>query len=207
MSDATFLPDEQEVTLLVRRFFRETGMLFPYIHEGRFWDTYGSIMRSGRRSAGARSSWLGLLNMILAMAISTAVEEGVTMKDRYSKSEVFFNRAKTLCLDQMLTGASVEAVQVMLLMTQYLQGTHRSIKTWSIHGLAVRGALQLGEFASTCCRNSTSQADTGRYRPSLHPGVATIRCPRARDENTDVVWLRRTGQVRRTCCKHIMDSG
>jgi hypothetical protein len=33
---------------------------------------------------------------------------------------------------------------VLLLMTQYLQGTRRSIKTWIVHGLAVRTALQLG---------------------------------------------------------------
>lgn len=32
----------------------------------------------------------------------------------------------------------------MLLMTQYLQGTQRSIKTWAIHGLAVKAAFQLG---------------------------------------------------------------
>ncbi|KAH6692233.1 fungal-specific transcription factor domain-containing protein [Plectosphaerella plurivora] len=144
MVNATVLPDEPQATMLIKQFFSETGMLFPYINEVKFWDTYGTLTGPGRRTAGIRYSWLGLLNMMLAMAISTAIQEGVSMEDRYSQSEIYFKRAKTLCLDQMLTGASVEAVQVMLLMTQYLQGTHRSIKTWSIHGLAVRGALQLG---------------------------------------------------------------
>lgn len=32
----------------------------------------------------------------------------------------------------------------MLLMSQYLQGTHRSTTTWNIHGLAVKAAFQLG---------------------------------------------------------------
>jgi len=36
------------------------------------------------------------------------------------------------------------SVQAMLLMSQYLQGTLHSSKTWSIHGLAVKGAFQLG---------------------------------------------------------------
>lgn len=35
-------------------------------------------------------------------------------------------------------------VQAMLLMSQYLQGTHRSTTTWNIHGLAVKAAFQLG---------------------------------------------------------------
>lgn len=29
-------------------------------------------------------------------------------------------------------------------MSQYLQGTERSIETWNIHGLAVKAAYQLG---------------------------------------------------------------
>jgi hypothetical protein len=36
------------------------------------------------------------------------------------------------------------AVQMLLLMSQYLQGTERSIETWNLHGLAVKAAYQLG---------------------------------------------------------------
>lgn len=46
--------------------------------------------------------------------------------------------------DILTIEANAWTVQVMLLMTQYLQGTQRSIKTWAIHGLAVKGAFQLG---------------------------------------------------------------
>ena len=35
-------------------------------------------------------------------------------------------------------------VQFLLVMGQYLQGTQRSVETWTIHGLAVKAALQLG---------------------------------------------------------------
>ena len=35
-------------------------------------------------------------------------------------------------------------VQYLLLTAQYLQGTQRSVETWTIHGLAVKGAFQLG---------------------------------------------------------------
>lgn len=36
----------------------------------------------------------------------------------------------------------------MLLMVQYLQGTRRSVQTWTIHGDAVRAAFQLGLHSS-----------------------------------------------------------
>jgi hypothetical protein len=35
-------------------------------------------------------------------------------------------------------------VQYLLLTGQYLQGTQRSVEAWTVHGLAVKGALQLG---------------------------------------------------------------
>jgi hypothetical protein len=106
-TDGTRLPQEPEISHLVKQFFRETGMLFPYINEHSFWETYGTLQKYGRRSV--RTSWLGLLNMVLAMATSTHTDSGLNMEQRYSQSEVYFNRARALCLDQMMTGASVEA--------------------------------------------------------------------------------------------------
>ena len=40
-------------------------------------------------------------------------------------------------------------VQYLLLTGQYLQGTQRSVEAWTLHGLAVKGALQLGLHSST----------------------------------------------------------
>lgn len=36
------------------------------------------------------------------------------------------------------------AVQFLLLMSQYLQGTESSVQTWNVHGLAVKASYQLG---------------------------------------------------------------
>jgi hypothetical protein len=106
MEDVTNLPPDQQVKALIRQYFSETGMLFPYINERVFWEDYHVFSQSGKRSI--RKSWLGLLNMILAMATSTGTRKDMPMEDRYSQSEVYFTRAKTLCMDHMLTGASVE---------------------------------------------------------------------------------------------------
>lgn len=37
-------------------------------------------------------------------------------------------------------------------MGQYLQGTQKSVETWTIHGLAVKAALQLGLHSSDASR-------------------------------------------------------
>ena len=38
-------------------------------------------------------------------------------------------------------------------MSQYLQGSERSIETWNIHGLAVKAAYQLGLHSSDALRH------------------------------------------------------
>lgn len=127
---------------MVAHFFSDTGALFPFIHGPSFQETYELVKRNGFRQA--RRSWLGLLNAILAMATVTSAGWTVTATDRAAKAEVYYTRAKALCLDQMLHNASLETVQAVLLMSQYLQGTHRSTTTWSLQGLAVKAAFQLG---------------------------------------------------------------
>ena len=40
--------------------------------------------------------------------------------------------------------AKLYIVQYLILMSQYLQGTHKSVQTWTTHGLAVKAALAIG---------------------------------------------------------------
>ncbi|KLU92904.1 hypothetical protein MAPG_11852, partial [Magnaporthiopsis poae ATCC 64411] len=136
------LPPEAEMMPLIGRYFSDTGLLFPFVHEESFRATYRSARASnfGR----VRQSWLSLLYMVLAMATTISSQAGVDAPTRAARGEAFFTRAKALSLNQMIAGASVEIIQVMLLMTQFLQGSQRSVKTWTIHGLAVNAAFQLG---------------------------------------------------------------
>ncbi|KAK6211402.1 fungal specific transcription factor domain-containing protein [Colletotrichum tabaci] len=158
-SEASRLPPEDEVTRLVRQFFGDTGLLFPYIHEESFWKTFAHYRSIGMRNA--RYSWLALLNMILALATSTTNAAGLGLGDRQAVSEVHYRRAKSLSMTEMMTGANVEAVQGMLLMSQYLQGSQRSVQTWAIHGLAVKAALELG-FHSEIALQRTLSMTFGR---------------------------------------------
>ncbi|KAK2063698.1 fungal-specific transcription factor domain-containing protein [Colletotrichum caudatum] len=141
-SEACRLPPEEEVTRLVRQYFGDTGILFPYIHEETFWKTFAHYQSIGLHNA--RYSWLAVLNMIMALASSTTSTANLGLGDRQAASEAHYRRAKSLSLSEMMTGSNLESVQAMLLMSQYLQGSQRSVQTWSIHGLAVKAAMELG---------------------------------------------------------------
>lgn len=41
-------------------------------------------------------------------------------------------------------GANSDAVQYLLILGQYLQGTQKSVQAWTAHGLAISAAYQIG---------------------------------------------------------------
>ena len=55
-----------------------------------------------------RRTWLGLMNMIMAIAIGTKVVVGVSAEDRARESDIYYKRAVGLCEKQILRGTSLE---------------------------------------------------------------------------------------------------
>lgn len=104
--DCLRLPPNEEMDGLVSHFFVDTGALFPFVHAPSFIETYNRV--KGNNFRKFRRSWLGLLNSILAMVTVTSASASVTATERAAKAEVFYMRAKALCLDQMLHSASLE---------------------------------------------------------------------------------------------------
>ena len=127
---------------LFRVYFRNTGILFPFVHEPSFMETYYAFKASN--FSKVRRTWLGLLNAILAMASSIDPASKMNAINRGERSSAFYERAVTLCGKSSIKGASLEIVQYLLLASQYLQGTQKSSQTWTLHGLAVKGAYALG---------------------------------------------------------------
>ncbi|CAH0051631.1 unnamed protein product [Clonostachys solani] len=142
IADVYILPPEVDTLNLVRLFFKDTGMLFPYIHEQSVLDGVKAVKRDGFSSA--RRSWLCLLNMILAFVTCISAQPDQPVEQNAADSNVYFMRAQKLSGNLTFKNVNIEIVQYLLLMTQYLQGTHRSAQTWNVHGLTVKAALQLG---------------------------------------------------------------
>ena len=137
------LPSEARTWSLIREYFQKTGRLLPYVHEATFCATYFALKASNFTSA--RRTWLGLLNIILAMATTLHVDTAVSAERRIAESDIYYQRANALCDDkEARRNMSLELVQYLLILGQYLQGTQKSVQAWTVHGLAITTALQLG---------------------------------------------------------------
>lgn len=100
------MPPPERTLGLVRQYFSNTNLLFPYIHRESFLATYHELAASN--FSRVRRSWLGLLNMIIAMSISASDVEEMDARQRRAESVVFFHRAMALCEKQIRLGASLE---------------------------------------------------------------------------------------------------
>lgn len=100
------LPPDTQVMDLIRRYFNDTGYLFPYIHEETFLQTY--IEFRGQAQPKVRRTWLGLLNMVLAIATKVTVDSRVDAERRSEESNIFYQRALGLCQKQIMRGTSLE---------------------------------------------------------------------------------------------------
>ena len=160
------LPPADQTLRLIHGYFDNTGLLFPYIHRERFIREYKELASANFRNV--RKSWLGVLNIILALSINVRYPSELSQQQRMAESKVFFLRAMALCEGQIRFPASLEIgsfklapcpcrryaitdvkplltlVQFLLLVSHYLQGTESSIQTWNFHGLAVKAAYRLG---------------------------------------------------------------
>ncbi|KAJ5954862.1 C6 transcription factor [Penicillium viridicatum] len=159
-TDIFALPPPHETSQLVHKYFTDTGILFPYIHPLSFLETYRGMSENKFK---IRRTWLGLLNMMLAMVKITAPSEEPA-EQRIAAADVFYKRALGLCGKEMLRGTTVEVVQYLLLMGQYMQGTQKSVQAWTVHGLAVKAALQLGLHSKDASRVFSPQEKEIRKR-------------------------------------------
>jgi hypothetical protein len=55
------LPPVPEIERHISHFFSNTGLLFPFVHEPSFRETFNTFKTTGK----VRRSWLGLLNIVM----------------------------------------------------------------------------------------------------------------------------------------------
>lgn len=99
------LPPESLARELIRRYFSNTGQLFPYIHERTFIEKYDEMKESNFR--GVKRMWLGLLNVVFAMATSVSLSpygEVSGAGKRAAESEIYYQRASGVCSEKIALG-------------------------------------------------------------------------------------------------------
>lgn len=100
------LPPEARIWSLIKEYFQKTGQLLPFVHEESFCAVYFELKRSNFTLA--RRTWLGLLNIILAMATTLYVEAPLTAEKRIEESDVYYQRANGLCDKESKRNISLE---------------------------------------------------------------------------------------------------
>ncbi|KAJ5677468.1 transcriptional regulatory protein GAL4 [Penicillium maclennaniae] len=136
------LPSEDRTWSLIQIYFEKTGQLLPFIHEASFCETYFRMRADNFKRV--RRTWLGLLNIVLAISTSLHTEGDLPAGRRIEESDVYYQRANGLCDRDSKRNATLEMVQYLLVLGQYLQGTQKSVQAWTTHGLAISAAFQLG---------------------------------------------------------------
>jgi hypothetical protein len=99
------LPPEPLARELIRRYFFNTGQLFPYIHQQTFLGKYNQMKKDNFR--GVRRMWLGLLNVVFAMATSVSLSPDGQVSGaarRAAESEIYYRRASGICSEQIALG-------------------------------------------------------------------------------------------------------
>lgn len=113
------LPPEARCRHFINLYFQNTNILFPYLHQPTFLDQYEVALKTG--FSKVRRTWLALLNIVMAMGSRTNTERDVSPEEKYRTAEIFYHRATALCNEHLLRLASLDSVNLLLLMSQYLQ--------------------------------------------------------------------------------------
>ena len=106
-ADPNCLPPAEEMEGLIHEYFSNTALLFPYVDQQEFLRTYNHIKELNFRGR-VRRTWLGLLNMVLAMAVTGREARRENRPITAFKADTFHCRAQKLCNDQMLRGTTLE---------------------------------------------------------------------------------------------------
>ena len=135
------LPSRKTADNLFRIYWDTVYPLMPFLNRGQFEEAYAGIW-SGSPTESDESLMMCTLNVVFALA--SQYSERVIPRERETSAGKFFDRAQDLLNLDLWGVGSVELVQCLLLMGQYLQSINSLHQCWTVGGLATRVADGLG---------------------------------------------------------------
>jgi hypothetical protein len=147
------LPNRIIADRMVDAYFKFSHPLNTYLHEHAFRQRYELLWLredvGGEEAQESNMAWFGVINMIFAFGTehtkaSTQIPIG---------SAPFFKRAKTLVFSSIFQAASIDLVQALLLIGQYLHTSLELDNSRTVVGLAIRMAQNLGLHLDTTTSN------------------------------------------------------
>jgi hypothetical protein len=135
------LPGRRQADHLMDLYWHYVDTLYPFLDRVK-WGRYYSNMFAGTPLGTDERVFVSTLNIIFAL--STQLIESLQPEQRDGASRVYFHRAQALLRLGLWEPGSLELVQCLLLMSQYLQTTSNAHQMWMVVGSAVRTAQSLG---------------------------------------------------------------
>jgi hypothetical protein len=138
------LPTRFVADRLVDAYFKFTHPLNTYLHEYTFRRRYERLWLredlGGEKAVEDNLAWFGLVNLIFAFGSDHTKAVGGILIDNAR----FFKCAKALVFSSLFQAATIDLVQALLLMGQYLNSSLELDNSWTVVGLAIRMAQSLG---------------------------------------------------------------
>lgn len=145
------LPPRKSADELLECYWRFVYPLYPLIDQQKFGQIYNCLWNGAPLPESSsyimrldEEASVATLNLALALGCQYRLQNEVG--ESHTAAEMFFSRAHSAVkFDPTDTSnTSVQVVQVMLLMAQYLIGTGNTHKAWGVIGMALRGCHHLG---------------------------------------------------------------
>lgn len=135
------LPHRRMADKFLAVYWEIAHSLYPFLDRVKFEKAYSSLW-TGEVYEGDERVLICILNIIFAL--SCQLSDSIKMSERSAAAELYFQRSKHLLNVQLWDAGSIETIQCLLLMGQYLQSTSNAHQCWMAIGHAVRVAQGLG---------------------------------------------------------------
>lgn len=135
------LPSRKTADGLLDVYWNAVHPLYPFLDRRQFQRMYEGTW-AGEASESDESLMMCTLNVVFALA--SQFSDSLAPKERESSARKYFDRAQDLLNLDLWDIGSVQLVQCLLLMGQYLQSTNSPHQAWMVTGLTVRIAEGLG---------------------------------------------------------------
>ncbi|KAI9705365.1 MAG: hypothetical protein M1820_005195 [Bogoriella megaspora] len=146
--------------------------LYPFLDKPETVKAYESIW-TGDGSLYDETTFLCILNAIFALCCQ--LSETIQPEQREASADVFFERAKDLLNLDLWQDGSIQSIQCLLIMGQYLQSTNDPHRCWIVIGLAVRSAQAIGLHLPSTSSGLRSPKDRQLARKVWHGCVLMDR--------------------------------
>ncbi|KAJ9493819.1 hypothetical protein H2202_010674 [Exophiala xenobiotica] len=164
-AESFVLPPRRAADQMMDIYWNEVHVLYPFLHRPRFTKMYHSLW-TGEADKVTDHLIYCILNTIFA--ITCQIHKRYSPEEKTADAEIYIQRATRLLQVDVLAGASIELIQALLLMGQYLQSTELPRSCWTVTGLAIRTAQGLGLHLPRTSANLERQQERETARRLWH---------------------------------------